>query len=527
MNIALYVNKSDEICVHKDLYLIDVVSGYLRESCSIINPVIIIDVTLLPNVIYQLGFYYGVTPKAVGYKDDDNNYRDLGFRGDLNIYNANYAYIEEFGRYYFINNPIVINNKEILLNLSVDSIVTYWNQYNKIDCLVARNEFRYDPFLEDKNMRYKFYNDATEIDIDTTYADIKLDSGWDGWNYSIVYASESLYGNYTYALAPKNTNLGNPSYASLGITNMTKFGIMEFNSLSELCSEIVAHDSYATFIINLSAYPIYFYSLKSNSSSKLKLGNTTLNNVDVYSFKNQPYDFSPYFEIGRFSLYRHSYLDAEPYTTYELYLPYGGYVELKSTDILDSDVRIYYCIDFANTTTQAIIYNFTKQYVIKSLNINLGVQMSLNRSNNQELNDQKIQLGINSSIKGITSVVSLIGGVATSNPSATASGINGLISTGADVATKLLTMHERGQVASNSGIDGLYQIQTPRIKTTRMIPNKPTNYASLMGLPLEKSMQLINLRGFTQVADIHLDGVVATTDELDQIKSLLTSGIII
>ena len=75
MNITLYTSLSDKNVVDKELYTHTSMTGTLRDDCSVINPVISVE-SLTPTQLKEV----------------------------------NYAYIPEFGRYYYVNN-IVLKNK--------------------------------------------------------------------------------------------------------------------------------------------------------------------------------------------------------------------------------------------------------------------------------------------------------------------------------------------------------------------------------------------------------------------------------
>lgn len=62
----------------------------------------------------------------------------------------NYVYIEEFDRFYFLDDIIVVNNKLIDIYLSVDVLMTYRNGIYDLEAFIDRNEFKYNNYLIDK-----------------------------------------------------------------------------------------------------------------------------------------------------------------------------------------------------------------------------------------------------------------------------------------------------------------------------------------------------------------------------------------
>lgn len=87
MNIRLYYNTSDNKTIRKKLINERSLYGNLRESCSVTNPVLVI-----------------------------NQY---------NVIRYNYAYIAEFHRYYFINKVTSISKNLWRIELEVDPLMSF------------------------------------------------------------------------------------------------------------------------------------------------------------------------------------------------------------------------------------------------------------------------------------------------------------------------------------------------------------------------------------------------------------------
>lgn len=76
-------------------------SGYLRGECSVLQPVVVIEMT--GNLITQY----------------------------------NYCYIPEFGRYYFINNIESVRNNAWRIYCNVDVLMSYRNQILDLNVIVS------------------------------------------------------------------------------------------------------------------------------------------------------------------------------------------------------------------------------------------------------------------------------------------------------------------------------------------------------------------------------------------------------
>lgn len=123
MTIKIYKNLSENNVLDKNItQLGNDLTGTLREACSIIDPVIKIE--------------------------DYTNF---------NIKNANYLYITEFGRYYYINNIVTITDKIFELHCHVDVLKTYSSSIRGCNAVVARQEHQYNLYLQDAVFKTKAF----------------------------------------------------------------------------------------------------------------------------------------------------------------------------------------------------------------------------------------------------------------------------------------------------------------------------------------------------------------------------------
>ena len=110
MTIKLYSNTSDKIVVDKSITQVgNDITGTLRENCSIIDPVI---------------------------------------KMETNPIGSNYAYISEFGRYYYINN-IVCVGKLFEVHMHVDVLKSFAAGIRNNNAVVSRQEHDYNLYLQD------------------------------------------------------------------------------------------------------------------------------------------------------------------------------------------------------------------------------------------------------------------------------------------------------------------------------------------------------------------------------------------
>ena len=116
-NIILQMNKSDYNVLDKSLTNIATVSGRLKDSTSIIDPIILIS-------------------------------------GDISNYiNCNYMTISNFNRSYFINNIISITNSLFEIHAHVDVLTSFKSEIRANNCILSRQENKYNLYLNDGSLK--------------------------------------------------------------------------------------------------------------------------------------------------------------------------------------------------------------------------------------------------------------------------------------------------------------------------------------------------------------------------------------
>lgn len=143
MQVNLYYTKDDRHKLHKTLTSIHNCVGSLREECSIINPIILLE-----------------TAEATACRA---NYLEIT---DLDIQ-----------RYYFIKDWIMYRTGILEVHAELDPLMTFADEIAALEVTVERNEFDSDAYLVDEN--YK-------IDAYSNYVTIDFPNGFDANNDSYV-----------------------------------------------------------------------------------------------------------------------------------------------------------------------------------------------------------------------------------------------------------------------------------------------------------------------------------------------------
>lgn len=117
MTVNFLINKSEKNAVNKSTENVVSLSGTLKEETSIINPVI-----------------------TVEYSSNT-------------IFNANYLYIPDFKRYYFMNDMVVVSNKLLRVSCHVDVLMSFKDSILKNSAIISRQENDWNLYLNDGSFK--------------------------------------------------------------------------------------------------------------------------------------------------------------------------------------------------------------------------------------------------------------------------------------------------------------------------------------------------------------------------------------
>lgn len=115
-NVMLYRNRSPINQVNKTLAQVTTITGTQRDSSSILDPVIMTD----------------------------------GLSQSLST--VNYMWIPSYGRFYFVNNIVTVNNRLWAISGHVDVLMSYREQILIQNGIVSRSSSTYNTYLNDGNV---------------------------------------------------------------------------------------------------------------------------------------------------------------------------------------------------------------------------------------------------------------------------------------------------------------------------------------------------------------------------------------
>lgn len=224
--------------------------------------------------------------------------------------------------------------------------------------------------------------------------------------------------------------------------------------------------------------------------------------------------------IGTFNIDRkyNNFLDYEPFTTCEIYLPFADYIPLNLNKCMGSTINIDMIWDIDGNIKYLIL---CENLLIAEINATLASGQILTAINSglKSLQDLQNTITIAGGLAGVVG-----GAVAGSYAGVAISGLatfSGVVNTIANQNTNYSTQKGQSQsdVSQKSILDFVLHITRPNV-------NIPKNYGSTIGYILNDTKVLSELSGFT-VCQNPIINVTATDVERDEIYDALQKGVIL
>lgn len=211
-----------------------------------------------------------------------------------------------------------------------------------------------------------------------------------------------------------------------------------------------------------------------------------------------------------------SYLDYEPYTTIDLYLPYIGSVRISTDDIKrnppnNGTIQLIYHIDILSGS--CVVFVVTNGTVSYQYNGSILTQLPITG------NDFTSTIN---SVLGLTS--NIVGGVMSASTGNAAGVLGNSVNAAHNVTSAKPSINRSGNISGSGGFLG---IQKPFLIMN--LPKQAVAFAqnTFTGYPAHITNSVKSLSGYTEFEQIWIEKVPATENELSEIESILTSGVIL
>ena len=529
MNIKLYryLGERNKIDKSGDLVFVLQTSGEFKGEVSILAPTLVLALPI---------------DEAENITDENGNRiadMVLSSGEGARVLNFNYFYVEEFRRYYYLTGLAVSSNRIAFVSGEVDPLYSFASSIKANSAMIERNEFLYDPLQEDSALPLELEKDITE----TTPASGSLVNCHfqatfdDDPSYrNIVCTFVNLAGSGDLIDGPGNLPDIDGSKFADTVGNLSVV-LDQINAMRLVQSLLGDYSAYNTFFKGLVVYPI---NLK-DFSKYPEPANVTIYKEDLETHEFSPIvlsaqgshiaNNSPYMIVADFSLPSPSnFLDLNPYTHYEVYLPFYGYHELDINQVAGHRILIYYSATFETGAGEVYIYDYTAERLVFSSSVQIGISIALPSTNAQELQTQKNAAQLNLILGLVGSGVGMLGSAATGNAFGLANSGLSAVSSLTGYVNQTSMMFQKAQTTHNGPAGALYAPLEVRLRITRTPPRNGldlADFAHQFGRPLRQVRRLSDLQGFTQIAKVHLEGIDALDKEKEEIESSLISGVIL
>lgn len=208
------------------------------------------------------------------------------------------------------------------------------------------------------------------------------------------------------------------------------------------------------------------------------------------------------------SEYWGSYLDYDPYTQYEIYLPFIGIKSLDSNDVVEHTLSVKYKVDVLSGA--CVCFVFSDSNLLYSYSGSCSQQIPLTESQYSNL------------LSGAITVAASVGSLIATEGGSAGIAIPAIASSSVNMAKQQIT--RSGSLTGNAGQMG---VKTPFVIRHKPIQAIPGSQNSYLGYPSFITERIGNLTGYTEFYEVHLNGLTCTDEEKDELESLMKGGVLL
>lgn len=505
----------------------------------------VIQKSITPVSIIQGKFNHSIGLKNINI--DLENFYDNQF---------NYVYIPKLNRYYYVDFIELISVNITRLHLKEDVLMSWESLIRTQNAFVTRFEQSGEIRLVDSRKPLEDIITNSELSVTDTptnesLVNIEFNYGFAGNNEkpNIIVTTQSTTNSVTRSSPlPAPSNSGLPAI-STQLNDLEYVRFIKPEKLFYLSKAYMSSSAYASFIASALWLPFdttNAFDLETDSTIAIRVNDKYIDSTGAYVTSGTPLTCyaskinsnidgkSPYLIAKDFtySVANDSFNLHEPYTNYEIYLPFVGWVKLDSQKFFNKRILIYYTMDLKTGLSTAYIYNYTDKYVIWSGTCQIGIKIDLSTTNIEENIRQKQANDLNMLLGLVGSGLSIGVGAMSNNPVAIAGGVLSASKVVAGYVNANNQIFERAQMGYGTPNGALYsnkEIIIRKYEHKPLVINESI-YKHIQGLPYNQYLNLNAFGGglYVEVGEIHFNpnGENIYQDEISEIVDLLQNGVI-
>ncbi len=453
---------------------------------------------------------------------------------DVSPLKFSYCAIAAFNRYYFIERAICVRTGRWEIYLHEDVLMSHQLYILSLSAYILRWENSTDKTIKDNECNFEYKKEVIEANVTNTAGASNITtltvspSYSTGYNTVIAYMTDESLTDISSSGTNTFESASTPNAYIVGGNVSCVYYVGVGAIAFDIARNVYKNSALKSFIKHITMYPFTVSSTSKADKLTIKIGSTDVN-LNTVPFRYANYVMER-IKIADFkisstensTLYRDDFTAAEPYSNYEIYIPYVGWVNLPSEYAVDKRIRVWYAVNYEEGTATAYISSGSSIYdIIYTSPCTMGTKISLSYDNTLELETARNALYLNTAAS--------LGGVALASQSGSeGAGISGLLKTGAAFVNGWNSLIPRCNTAINSSPSGINLYQKVSVRVTRVTKkNYDSDFAAEYGLPYNKYAAISSLSGFIKVGDIQFtENNEILDDERKEIENILKSGFI-
>lgn len=234
--------------------------------------------------------------------------------------------------------------------------------------------------------------------------------------------------------------------------------------------------------------------------------NTGVNGIKLTENVNSLIDLG---ECTFFTKFK-NFLDYEPYTTAQLYIPYIGVVPVSTVEFMGHRISVKMIVDYTTGAGTAIVFKDDIPFIYRNGVVGISIPMTGNDSASYA--STVIGNVVSGAIGGVTSIAS--------------GNIGGMVSSVEKLYSGFATGTNYQEASASSPSVATWQPQRCYFIIDRPILNVPDNYGRTIGFACEKTGKLSDFKGFTVVSNPEIN-FRCTDSERQYIVNMLQGGVFV
>ena len=212
-----------------------------------------------------------------------------------------------------------------------------------------------------------------------------------------------------------------------------------------------------------------------------------------------------------------NFLDYEPYTTAQLYIPYIGVVPVSTAEFMGHNISVKMIVDYITGACTAIVFKDDIPFIYR--NGVIGVSIPMTGTDSSSYSNAIISSAVNTVTQGANAAADFAG----KNVSGGMSNALGAIGSAYSAFSTPVQYQSAG--ASSPSV-ATWQPQNCYFIIDRPVENVPSNYGHTIGYACEEPGTLNSFSGFTVISNPEIS--FKTTDvEKQMLINMLTGGVFV